>query len=330
MTLPGGRVVLGWWRDLARLAPRRLWFGHLILHHIEALVELSPGQRPLAPLADVLLAWLAHQGGAVPLVRLAHDLPQVSGLLPELLENLASRGLVRQENDTWQLTEAGRQPAAARPPAPANLYERRGFFFTDTRPPLFLALGLDAAQPLPPPSAWHFDLAALQASIREPDEWKVRHGFPREVLCLVPATGAAEDWRTVVVDRPMQALLVLVEAAEEQVLCFSVRSEGWALGHEPVLVLADGTARLLPLGADPGPEGWRHAWQVWCQQRSLPGADVEACRLEAIDHRLRVQAPSRLIERLRAARSDALKGEAWLLAGTGRVRPAAMIELVEG
>ena len=33
---------------------------------------------------------------------------------------------------------------------------------------------------------------------------------------------------------------------------------------------------------------------MWCQQRSLPGSDVEACRLEVIGHRLRVQAPARL------------------------------------
>ena len=44
---------------------------------------------------------------------------------------------------------------------------------------------------------------------------------------------------------------------------------------------------------------------------------------------LRVAPPARLLERLRAARSDALKGEAWLLAGEGPVRRAAVVELVE-
>jgi hypothetical protein len=32
---------------------------------------------------------------------------------------------------------------------------------------------------------------------------------------------------------------------------------------------------------------------------------------------------------LQAARSDVLKGEAWLLAGTGRVRTAARVELTD-
>jgi hypothetical protein len=134
------------------------------------------------------------------------------------------------------------------------------------------------------------------------------------------------------VDRPGQALLALVEVAARSgtlLLGFPVRPDGWTLGREPVLSWPDGADRLGALGADPGLESWRLAWQLWCQQRSLPGNDVEACRLEVVGHRLRVQASTRLVERLRSARSDALKGEAWLLAGTGRVRPALLIELVE-
>ena len=44
--------------------------------------------------------------------------------------------------------------------------------------------------------------------------------------------------------------------------------------------------------------------------------------------RLRVQAPPRFLERLHALRSDVLKGEAWLLVGTGHLRPVARIEIV--
>ncbi len=36
----------------------------------------------------------------------------------------------------------------------------------------------------------------------------------------------------------------------------------------------------------------------------------------------------RLVERLRAARSDAVKHEAWLLTPAGRIREAAQVELV--
>ena len=46
------------------------------------------------------------------------------------------------------------------------------------------------------------------------------------------------------------------------------------------------------------------------------------------DHRLIVRAPARLADRLRQGRSEALRGEAWLLAGTGQIRHAALIDLV--
>jgi len=74
---------------------------------------------------------------------------------------------------------------------------------------------------------------------------------------------------------------------------------------------------------------WRHAWRAWCHPRGLPVAEVDACILERQGCRLRVTAVPRLIERLRTARSDVFKGEAWLLAGTGRLRAAAQVELVE-
>ena len=71
------------------------------------------------------------------------------------------------------------------------------------------------------------------------------------------------------------------------------------------------------------------AWRAWCQPRNLPQAECDACRLERQDYRLRVEAGKPLIERLRAARSDALKGEAWLLAGESRLRAAALVDIVE-
>jgi hypothetical protein len=330
MTLPGGRVVLGWWRDLAGLEPRRLWFGHLVLHQVEAQVEAVVGAHPLAPLADALLARLVRQTGPVGPAVLAAELSIDSRLLEDVLANLEARGLTHHEAEGWVPTEAGRQPISRRAP-PAHRLERRSFCFSDGQPPLFVPLAPSVAHPLPPPPAFRFDLAVLEACIRESEAWKARNGFPPDVVRLV-RPGTTDDPSAVAVDRPAQALLALVEVparAGTMLVGLSVRADGWVLGREPVLTWPDGTEWLRVLGGDPGPEGWRHAWQVWCQQRSLPGSDVEACRLEVIGHRLRVHAPARLVERLRAARSDALKGEAWLLAGTGRIRPAAMIELAE-
>jgi hypothetical protein len=240
--------------------------------------------------------------------------------------------VARNGSAGWQPTEAGQQPPASSPPVPARQRERRSFCFTDSQPPTFVPLVAGAALPLASPPAFSFDLGVLEACARESDTWKTRHGFPLDVRRVIRPTGS-EDWQAVAVDRPAQAVLVLVEVAGKSgadLLGFAVRPEGWSLGREPVLTWPGGAEQLGPLGGNAPPEAWRQAWQLWCQQRSLPSGEVEACRLEVVEHRLRVHAPPRLVERLRAARSDALKGEAWLLAGSGRVRPAAMIDLGDG
>ena len=61
----------------------------------------------------------------------------------------------------------------------------------------------------------------------------------------------------------------------------------------------------------------------------LPAPEAAACTLERQGVQLRVTAPKRLVERLRAARGDAMKGEAWLLAGSSSLQTAALIEVVE-
>jgi hypothetical protein len=101
-------------------------------------------------------------------------------------------------------------------------------------------------------------------------------------------------------------------------------------GERPVLCLGAEWAEVVPeLAEEPGVEAWQQVWLAWCQPRSIPASEAAACRLERSGHKLVIHAPRRLIDRLRAARSDAVKQEAWLLAGTGPVRPAALIQLVE-
>jgi hypothetical protein len=62
----------------------------------------------------------------------------------------------------------------------------------------------------------------------------------------------------------------------------------------------------------------------------LPPAEADAAVLRRHDYQLEARLPARLIERLRAARSDVFHGETWLLAGTGRARAAACLKVVEG
>jgi hypothetical protein len=327
MTLPGGKALVGWWRDCAAWSPRRLWFAHLILHRVEALVEVDqPG--PLAGLARAALAFLARQQGALSPAALAAGLDLELTLVATLLGRLREGGLVEfaGSDSAARPTPAGREFLQGRP---AGRQERRSFYFTDTRPPVYLPLTPQAALPLPPPGGWRFDLGALEACLARPAEWKRRHGFPAEVVRLIWSKGSvdARTWREVPLDRPEQVYLLLVEVAYGTVLGLSVQPGGWELVREPAVRLPAGAEVVESLAGEAGADAWRQAWLAWCQQRSLPAGEVEACKLEPAGHRLVVKAPGRLVERLRHAKSEALRGEAWLLAGTGRVRPAALIEV---
>ena len=59
----------------------------------------------------------------------------------------------------------------------------------------------------------------------------------------------------------------------------------------------------------------------------MPAAEAAACRLEHDGRRLLVRAPRRVLDHLRAVRSDATRGETFLLAGAGRTHHAAQVEL---
>ena len=87
---------------------------------------------------------------------------------------------------------------------------------------------------------------------------------------------------------------------------------------------------MLPeLAVEPSPDAWRQAWLAWCQARGLPVEEASTCQLQCEDYRLRVTASARFLDRLRAARSEALKGEAWLFVESGSFYAAALIELME-
>jgi hypothetical protein len=82
------------------------------------------------------------------------------------------------------------------------------------------------------------------------------------------------------------------------------------------------------LARDPPIEAWLEAWLGWCQPRGLPAAEAASCDLETQGIRLRVMVPPGLLGRLQTSHGEALRGKAWLLAGAGRTRAAAQLEIV--
>lgn len=340
---PGSRVLLGWWRDLARRKPQQLRISRLVLHRVEALVRIARS-HPLDRWQRALLSQISTRvpcSGAF--TTSFTDLQMEVQMLGQLIRELTDGGLLRRNGSgLWQMTPAGRNALDTGAVA-VQVEERRPFRFVDNsaqgRPPHYLPLEQEPARqagPTAPEAAGcSFTAAFLEDCIRQTPEWKKRFRFPADVEALLaPRTDAAPaaNWRHVILDAVEERLLVFIQNAQRPTTPllsgFSVRPEGWVLEAEPCLQLADGWEEAMPdLAAEPPVELWRQAWQTWSQPRGLPLADVEACRLERLDHRLLVYAPQRLIDRLRTARSDAVKQEAWLLAGEGRTRVAAQIEL---
>src|SRR5688500_11514185 len=93
MTLPGSRALPGWWRELGELSPRRFWFAHLILHRVEALVEVE-SPTPLSALARGLLAALAHGQAPTSVAAVASALALEGDVAAALVGSLVREGLV--------------------------------------------------------------------------------------------------------------------------------------------------------------------------------------------------------------------------------------------
>jgi hypothetical protein len=350
---PGSRVLAGWWRQLTPYRPQEIWVGHLGLHRVEALVELTHPCRPdpftLLVLGAVRLGHARDQTGGTAglageaLRQLDERLHLGPALLRQILRGLRAEGLAAENGaGGWALTPLGEQ-ALERGEYPRRTQERRSFHFVQPRDngpgagPHYLNLNSHRDAPAPVNEPWEFDPAALQASLTRAAEWKARYGFPAEVSSVlgpVPGT-AVTAWQQVIVDRPERLLTVLARVAgsgaAERLLGFAARQEGWVLqAGAPAFAIEGRWDELFPeVTAGLPPEAWRRAWRSWCEPRSLPEAEVAACAVEPRGERLAIRAPARLVERLRAARSDAVKGEAWLLAGEGPLRRASRIELVE-
>lgn len=345
LIFPGSRTLASWWKQLAPFQPRALWTGHLLLHHIEALASLQL-LLPLDRISRFALSALGLSERA-SLENLDQRLHLGLALLRQLVRRLESAQLVRQDgNQTWSLTELGRQ-ALEKDAYPQLRQERRVFFFVENgqpaRPPHFLKFARPpAVLAWPAGDSWRFEPSQLQACVRQPPEWKQRFGFPLDVQQVLGSEAAPqspapslEEWQRIILDRPERLVTTMALASGndgiERLLGFAVQQEGWVLqSAEPVFAIDGAWQEVFPqLATDVTLDDWRQAWHTWCQPRGLPATEVAACVLERQGYRLRVRAMPRLVERLRAARSDVFRGEAWLLAGTGPIRPAAQIELVE-
>jgi hypothetical protein len=350
LLFPGGRVVAGWWRSLTPWRPQALWIGSFAIHHVEALVRVAQ-LHSLDRFRGLLLEALQKtpEGTAEGLDSCLYLGTQ---FLNQALQGLAAEGLAHAApSQRWVATplglEALREGHYAR-----DTLARRAFHFLDRAgtsdepdpPPQFLNLADFSCSAWTEPGDFRFDPALLRACLGQDEHWKACHGFPVEVReLLLPSTVGGPDgrdqdpllhqWQRIILDRPEHLVAALIQAPVdgdgERWLAFELTPGRWELGTAPVFTLAADRRDIIPeLMEEPALDLWQQAWRSWCQQRGLPAAEADVCTLERRGHELRVAAPPRLLDRLHAARSDALKGDAWLLAGSGRIRTAAHVEVL--
>jgi hypothetical protein len=329
-TFPVSRAYQTWLRDLAPVQPRRLWFCHLLVHRVEALVSVTQSYR-LDPFLFALLRGLFTAGNQVTsLDRLALD-GQLAG---PLVRELVAAGLVHAEKDDWTLTNSG-HAALASGSYSRHSDERRVFFFVDNAEaaPQYIPLRQTAGPLADAGNSWRFAPTILSDCFQRDAKWKKRVGFPPEVESFAAETPAS--WRQVLFDRAEHSPLLLVETAVAEggsaLVGYLVRCDNWTLQREsPSLVLGEGWQELLPDFAEGLlPQNWHTAWQAWCQSRQLSSADAAACVVEYASCKLHVKAPKAFIERLKGQRNEVLRGDTWLTVGAGRTRAAACVEIRE-
>jgi hypothetical protein len=334
-TRPGGRHLAAWWRELAARQARRIWLADLLLHRVEALVLAAHPTRP-DPFARTVLHGLADAGEPVEPASIATRLHIDRQVAARLLPTLHSAGLARTVAGRWELTPAGRENLDAEQwlvPAP----RRQAFHFLDNavlgQPPHYLRLEpLAQSLAIPPPEGWRFDLQLLRDCVERTPGWKHRHHFPTEVIAVLgPAVGNGEklalespEWRRVTVDRPERLRLALAEIPGG-LLGFGVADDG-SLRHDPPVLELEGTGdEVFPdLAAEPSADAWQHAWQDWSLRCGLLPEEIAAATLERALNRLVIRAPSELARRLR----ELVEKEGCVAAGTGRLRPLALLEVV--
>jgi hypothetical protein len=357
LAYPGSRAVAEWWRHIAPYRPQVLWVAHLLLYRIDALVRLA---RPYRPEDLTLLALEAVAiDSPATLERVEARLHSGIQLTARILRRLAADGLVESTEIGWALTRSGISVAGGETILQAAS-ERRSFYFIDNGSrsvPHFLALSPGLAAPCSTPNLIAVDLSAITKCVEQPMDWKVRHDFPLDVhgvihpkessqllspegadsssntACQADASDARNpSWQRVAVVHPESVILLLASIPSADglgLIGFAVQQRGWILQSKEPIRLCQGWREAMPRLAEPIlAEGWRQTWNVWARSAGLPAALAAGCPLECQAHRLVATVPSAVFVRLRAARSEALKGEMWLLAGDDRVRQAAQLQIV--
>lgn len=339
LAFPAAKHLATWWRQLAAFQPQALWVGHLLLHRLELLAEVLHAEE-IDPLARHVLAALSLEQSAETvgtdwLDRLDDRLHLGAGVIQRIVQGLQDQGLVDAHftlaHPGLQVLEKGHLLRPA--------WQRRELVFLERcaadgqriLPPQFLPLHGGSGPTWQPDDRSRFPMDLLFACVAQPAAWKEQWAFPAEVLNIADPAQPGDSppsWQRVIVDRPERLLMVLIACGPDQrLLGFAARQEGWELhSRQPVLNLPAAVRPDIPDLASTPIELWNAAWQSWCKAHAIPAAEFQDCVLIPQSCSLHIQAPAALLARLTAAKSEALRGETWLLAGAGYLRATAQVE----
>jgi hypothetical protein len=344
LAFPASKALAGWWRHLAPYKPSSIWIAHLVLHRVEAPV-IAQQPSPVDSLGlFVLKAVAVTPGATASTIAELLDLP--AGFVRQVLNNLAADHLVYENPDSsWAATASGAEAIEHGIYTRAE-FQRRPFYFVETEqaaPPQYLhLLNHPAMTDWHAHDAWRFDVNVLHNCLAEPVQWKTQRRFPDDVLrvaalvCAETSRPAARaDWQSIILDQPRHLLALLMTVGQhsnaQELLGFAIQQESLALKHDtPAFQLSAPWQQVFPaLAQDPSLDQWRQAWHDWCRPRGLLLPEGENCPLERRGFKLRATLSNHLISKLRDIHSEVLHGDTWLLAGSGRTRAAATVQIVE-
>jgi hypothetical protein len=348
MQTPGGRVLAAWWRGLAFLRPSKLWVGNLLFHSFEVPVRLKQAIH-LDRFPFLVLQGIDKAPDKTPL-GIALFLALNPALLVRVLKFLESLALI-EVHSTGSLNLSRQGKEALLLGSYATFKDgRKEFCFVqvaEKKEPVFVVAksgDFKNGNELPEFTASY---ALLQDHISRTLVWKKRHHFPEEVVELLAPfpqnaqegvnAASAEpsplrrlrDWQRIpIVQSWRQNVAVVSCGGAKEITGFAVQAPHWELrASEPLFGFIDDD--LGELVDEPSTPMWFEAWREWCQPRGLLSNDTNQCTIERVGHQLVVSTPKRIMDQLHAQRSDALKGDAWLTAGTGILRPVAQLHVVE-
>ena len=321
LPFPGNRTLAGWWRQFAPLRPQTLQVGHFLVQSIEVSARVAHA-TPLDRLTRLLLEAVQSNTPLEPRLGLP------ASILSSLLFTLRRTGLLNG-SDRPQLSPDGQEALAS---GRLNLLEEERRIFpylalpAQEKPlyvPFATQIRLPAWEEVLTPEVALSPTRTVRESLNESEEWKREQSFPQDVLEILDPGSSTQRVPIIRGERLTCLILAVPQGSGEiRLHLYPVRSETWSIPTlDPTLVL---TPEDLPLATS---QDWSAAWLEWCRTRNVLCPETEQAELHFTGHQLDITLSEAIPDVILKQFQEWLKSDLWLLAGSERVRQAAMMSI---